>query len=389
VSRPFALLSVLVLLAVAVAPARQVHDALPPTLPTVEDARLIDVASSNRVINGVTTTPDGRMFVSHPQVEGPGAQVSEYRNGAFVPYPSLEYNLWKPDGDRTTTLMKVNSLRVGLEGDLWVVDAGGPSVGAKAVPGAAKIVRIDLKTNTIRRTYSPPAALMREYSYLNDIRFHGRFAYISECAALDPALLVLDTETGQFRRVLENHPLTIARFAMYSEGRKIVLPNPIPAWWGGTTHDKYVNVDQLEVSPDGAWLYFQAIGGPLARVRTSLLEDPAVSHDVLRDSVEKLNDTWTAAGTAIDDAGTIYMSQVNTRSVMTIAPGGQVATLISDPRLRWVDAMWIDKDGFLFMPAAQLDKTSANLNGAPAQIQYPVHIWKMPTGRKPAPNDHK
>ena len=83
------------------------------------------------------------------------------------------------------------------------------------------------------------------------------------------------------------------------------------------------------------------------------------------------------------------MSQVNTRSVMTIAPDGQVATLISGPRLRWVDAMWIDKDGFLFMPAAQLDKTSANLNGAPAQIEYPIHIWKMQIGRKPAPNDHR
>jgi sugar lactone lactonase YvrE len=370
-------------------PALQVHDQLPPTLPTVEDSRLIDVASSTRVINGVTTTPDGRMFVSHPQVEGPGAQVSEYRNGTFVPYPTPDYNLWKPDGDRTKSLMKVNSVRVGLEGDLWVVDAGATRVGGKAVPGAAKIVRIDVKTNTIKRTYSPPRAVMREYSYFNDIRFNGAFGYISDSAGLDPAIVVLNTATGEFRRVLENHPLMIARFRMYSEGRQLVLAEPIPAWWGGTTTDKMVNVDQIEVSPDGAWLYFQPIGGPLARVRTSLIESPTVSKDALYNSVEKLNDTWTAAGTAIDAAGTIYMSQVNTRSVMTIAPDGQVATLISDPRLRWVDAMWIDKDGFLFMPAAQLDKTSANLAGAPAQIEYPVHVWKMQIGRKPAPNDHR
>jgi sugar lactone lactonase YvrE len=369
--------------------AFQVHDQIPPALPTVEDPRLIDVMASARVINGVTTTPEGRMFVSHPQVEGPGAQVSEYRNGQFVPYPTLEYNLWKPDGDRTRTLMKVNSLRVGLDGDLWLVDAGGPRVGGKAVAGAAKIVRIDLRTNTIKRTYSPPAALMREYSYFNDIRINGRFAYVSDCAGLDPAIVVLNTETGEFRRVLENHPLTIGRFRMYSEGRLIVLPDPIPAWWGGQTTDKFVNIDQLEVSPDGAWLYFEPIGGPLARVKTSLIEDASVSRDVLYNSVEKLNDTWTAAGTAIDATGTIYMSQVNTRSVMTIAPDGTVARLVSDPRLRWVDAMWIDGSGFLFMPAAQLDKTSANLAGAPAQIQYPIHVWKMQIGRKPAPNDHK
>ena len=56
---------------------------------------------------------------------------------------------------------------------------------------------------------------------------------------------------------------------------------------------------------------------------------------------------------------------------------------------RYLALMWIDKDGFLYMPAAQLDKTSANLAGAPAQIQYPVHIWKMQIGRTPAPNDHR
>ena len=376
--RPLRLLLVLLLV-----------DQIPPTLPTSQDPRLIEVAASNRVINGVTTAPDGRMFVSHPQVEGPGAQVSEYKNGTFTPYPNLDYNLWKPDGDRTKTLMKVNSLRVGVDGDLWVVDAGGTRVGGKALPGAAKIVRIDLATNTIRRTYSPPAGLMREYSYFNDIRFNGKFAYISDCAGLNPAIMVLDTETGEFRRVLENHPLTIARFKMYSEGRQIILADPIPAWWGGMTTDKMVNIDQLEVSPDGAWLYFQPIGGPLARVRTRLLDDPSIGRDELYNSVEKLNDTWTAAGTAIDAAGTIYMSQVNTRSVMAIAPDGKVTTLISDPRLRWVDAMWIDKDGFLYMPAAQLDKTSANLAGAPAQIEYPVHVWKMQLGQKPAPNDHR
>jgi hypothetical protein len=45
-------------LAVLPAPERQVHDQIPPTLPTVEDPRLVEVASSTRVINGVTTTPD-------------------------------------------------------------------------------------------------------------------------------------------------------------------------------------------------------------------------------------------------------------------------------------------------------------------------------------------
>jgi sugar lactone lactonase YvrE len=367
------------------------QDQLPPALPTAEDPRLIEVASLSRIANGVTTSPDGRIFLSHPQVEGPGPQVSELRNGAIVPYPNLEISLWKPDEDRTKTFMKVNSLRVGPEGDLWVVDAGARGVGYEATPGAAKVVRINLATNTVRRVYPAPASAVRKYSYYNDMRFSpdGRRIYISDAAGLDPAIVVLDIETGAMRRVLENHPLTIARFKMYGDGRQLVLKYPIPAWWGGMTTDKMVNVDQLEVSPDGRWLYFHPIGGPLARIETRLVDDPTTPADVLHNSVEKLIDTWTAAGTAIDGAGNIYMSQVNTRSVMRIAPDMRVTRYAWDPRLAWVDAMWIDNQGFLYMPAAQLDKTSANFAGGPAQIRYPMKIWKMQTGQRPSPIDHR
>ncbi len=367
------------------------HDQLPPALPTREDPRLIEVASLQRIANGVTTASDGRVFLSHPQVEGPGAQVSELKDGQPVPYPNAEIQLWQPDADPTRTFMKVNALRVGPEGDLWVVDAGARAVGYKAVPGAAKIVRIDLRANQVRRVYQAPPSAVREYSYFNDLRFSpdGRRVYISDAAGLAPAIVVLDIETGQMRRVLENHPLTIARFKMYGDGRQLVLKDPIPAWWGGMTTDKMVNVDQLEVSPDGRWLYFHPIGGPLARVETRLIDDPTSPADRLFNNVEKLIETWTAAGTAIDSAGNIYMSQVNTRSVMRIAPDMTVTTLVSDPRLTWVDAMWIDRAGFLYMPAAQLDKTSANFAGGPAQIRYPMKIWKMPIQQPPPAIDHR
>jgi sugar lactone lactonase YvrE len=367
------------------------QDTLPPVLPTAEDARLIEVASLDRIANSVTTSVDGRVFLSHPQVEGPGAQVSELKDGKITPYPNADINIWKLDGDRTQTFMKVNSVRIGPDGDLWVVDAGCRAVGYEAVPGAAKIVRINIATNTIRRVYAAPANVVRKYSYFNDMRFSpdGRRVYITDAAGLDPAIVVLDIETGAMRRVLENHPLTIARNKMYGDGRQLVLRDPIPAWWGGMTTDKMVNVDQLEVSPDGRWLYFHPIGGPLARIETRLVDAPSTPADVLHNSVEKLINTWTAAGSAIDAAGNIYMSQVNTRSVMRIAPNMTVTRLAWDPRLAWIDAMWIDNQGFIYMPAAQLDKTSANFAGGPAQIRYPMKIWKMQINQKPSPIDHR
>jgi len=359
-------------------------------LAATHDSRLIEVGSFDRVINGVATAPDGRMFVSLPQVEGPGPQVAEVRDGRLIPYPNLEWSLWQEGADPRTTLLHVNSVRVGPEGDLWVVDAGAPRVGGKAVPGAAKIVRIDLSTNRIRRIYQADAAAVRPYSYFNDIRFNGSLAYISDAAAVDPAIVVLDLETGQMRRVLEGHPSTIATHGVLAEGgREIVLKDPIPDAKGQPTSRKLVNIDQLEVSPDGQWFYYQPIGGPLWRLPTRLLNNPAASRASVEAGVQKVADTWMAAGSAIDAAGNIYMSRVTDRSVWRIAPDGSTQPLISDARLTWVDAMWVSASGDLYMPAAQLDRTSANLAGGPAQIAYPVKLYKLPVRNKPAPNDHR
>lgn len=361
------------------------------SMPTAQDPRVVEVARSDRVVNAVTTTPDGgRLFVSMPQVEGPGAQVAELRSGKFVPYPNLEWSLWKEGADPRTTLLHVNTVRIGPDGDLWVVDAGGFRVGGKAVSGAAKIVSIDLKTNSIRRIYQAPASVIGEYSYFNDIRFNGRKAYISDAAATHPGVVVLDLDTGAMHRALDNHPSTVAAFAMIADGgRTIRLKDPIPDSNGKPTYSKYVNIDQIEVSPDGKWLYYQPIGGPLARVPTALIDDPAVPAAKVSAAVEKVVDTWMAAGSAIDAAGNIYLSEVTNRSVMRVSPDGKVSKLVSDPRLTWIDAMWVANDGNLYMPAAQLDRTSANLAGAPAQIEYPVKIYKMAIQAQPSAIDHK
>lgn len=388
--KPHAALMHALLAAVISLPALAPAQTQSETMPTAQDPRLVEVASSDRVINSVATTPDGRLFVSMPQVEGPGAQVAELREGKFVPYPNLEWSLWKDGADPKTTLLHVNTVRVGPDGDLWVVDAGGMRVGGKAVPGAAKIVRIDIKTNRIARIYQADPSVVREYSYFNDIRFNGTKAYISDAAAMHPAVVVMDLASGKMHRVLEDHPSTVAAHAMIADGgRVITLKDPIVDVHGKPTRSKYVNIDQLEVGPDGKWLYFQPIGGPLARVPTALLDDANAPKARVDAAVEKVVDTWMAAGSAIDAGGNIYMSKVTNRSVMRVAPDGKVTTLVSDPRLTWIDAMWVSDQGDLYMPAAQLDRTSANLAGAPAQIEYPAKIYKIAIQAKPAPNDHK
>ena len=64
-----------------------------------------------------------------------------------------------------------------------------------------------------------------------------------------------------------------------------------------------------------------------------------------------------------------------------------MATVVADPRLAWVDAMWIDRDGTLWMPSPQLDRTPP-MDGGKTETVPPFFIYTMTTGERPAANDH-
>ncbi|MEU1811542.1 L-dopachrome tautomerase-related protein [Micromonospora aurantiaca (nom. illeg.)] len=297
--------------------------------------------SADRVWNGVTTTSNGRIFVSFPSVEGPGVQVAEADgDGGFAPYPDAGWNQAREDHQPDGAFVCVNALRIGPDGRLWVIDGGAPGLGMPAVRGGARVIVIDPATDSVVRIYDLRPAL-RATSFVDDLRFNGRNAYLTDAGA--PGIIVLDLDSGQSRRTLDGCPSATARRPMRADGQRLRDQD------GG---DLRIHTDQLEVSPDGRYLYFQPASGPLARLETRWLDEPAVPADVLAEQVEPWLDTPTTGGTAIDAAGTIYLNDVEERRILTITPDRRVHTLLADPRLIWADAMWIDGSGYLWIPAA-------------------------------------
>lgn len=354
------------------------QDVLPTTLPTQEDARLQQVATSNHVWNGVTVSQDGRIFASLTQSEGAGPQLVEVgQNGKLTPFPDEAWNRWD-EKDPEHHFLHVNAARFGPEGYLWAMDAGnkGIGTGAQAVTGGAKLVKIDIKTKQVVASWVIKPPVLKATSYLDDVRFNGDFAYITDPGA--PGLVVLNLKTGQAHRVLDDHPLAIDHLPLYADGKKLYLPSG---------KEKRVGIDQLEVSPDGKWLWFQAIPGPLARIETRYLDDATLPAATVAKQAHKVVDTWTTGGTAIDAEGNIYASELNTRSIKRITPEGKISTVISDPRLVWVDAMWITK-GALWMPAAQINRTPATTGGKASTVEYPVKMYKLALPIAPADRDH-
>ncbi len=343
--------------------------------PHKQDPRLIPVFSSRRVWNGITTTRDGRAFASFPSADGPGIGCEElFTNGKHHAYPDAHWNSY-PGEPAKHAFVHVNALRIGPDGMLWIVDAGAPGIGEAAVKGGARLFQIDLATNAIRRIYDLARAVNR-LTYVDDVRFNGDVAYLTDAG--DPGLIILNLQSGNVRRVLEKDPSTVDFRDMYADERLIVGRDGKPL---------RAHADQLEVSPDGKYLYYQPASGPLARIETRWLDDVSLSDSDRASHVETWAETPTSGGTAIDAAGNLYLSDPKERRILRYTPRKQVSVLVADPRLIWSDAMWIDAEGFLWIPATQQNLTPGFDHGR-QEVHYPVWIYKMQIGAKPAPNDH-
>ncbi len=366
--------------AIALTTSAQVmaQDTLPVKLPTQQDSRLEQIATSPRVWNGITVSHDNRLFASLTQSEGAGLQLAEVVNNQLKAFPDAAWNQWDAN-DPEHHFYHVNALRIGPDGDLWVMDSGNKGIGTgdQAVAGGAKLVRINLASGKVVGSYVFKAPTLQPTSYLDDVRFNGDFAYITDPGAV--GLVVLNLKSGKSWRLLDNHPLSIDHQPIYADGKKLILRDG---------REKRVGLDQLEVSPDGKWLYYQAIPGPLARIETRYLNNSALTAAEVAKHAEKVRDTWSTGGTAIDADGNIYASDINTRSIKRIAPNGEVTTVVQDPRLVWIDAMWVSK-GALWMPSGQINRTPATTGGKPSTVEYPVKLYRLALPIAPSPRDHQ
>ncbi|MEQ4301685.1 L-dopachrome tautomerase-related protein [Plantactinospora sp. B6F1] len=345
--------------------------------PTIqEDPRLRPVAAADRVWTGVTTTGDGRVFVSFPSADGPGIQVGEVvSDGRVVPYPDAAWNEVRDVLDPEGTFVHVNGVRIGPDGNLWIVDSGSPGIGLPVVPGGPRLIVVEPDSGTVVRSYDLGPAL-RPNSYVDDVRFNGRMGYLTDAGA--PGLIVLDLATGGCRRVLDGHASTVAHRPLRADGAML-----------RDVHGRELRIhaDQLEVSPDGRYLYYQPASGPLHRIETRCLDDPEIPPEIVARQVEPWVDTPTTGGTAIDAAGVIYLSDVDRRRILAIGLDRRIETLVADPRLVWGDALWLDGTGQLWIPAAQLNRTPGLAGGA-SDVDYPVWIYRMPVNAVPPANDH-
>lgn len=339
----------------------------PIETPSVATATLQKVASFDHQVTGVAVSEDGRIFVNFPRwFEDVPVSVAELtRDGKLHPYPDAEWNRYRnaaplSPGDH---FVCVQAETADGHGHLWVVDPAAPATGF-IVPGGPKLVEIDLKTDKVMRTFLFDGRAAPQGSYLNDVRLSpdGKYAYMTDSGA-QGALVVLDTTTGQARRLLDGDGST-----QVDKSVKVVI--------GGqeihTADGRGVQfaADSISIDPKGEFLTWQPLTGKtLYRIATAVLNNATLSPDQVSAKVETVSLSEPNDGLWQDASGKLYLTAVQDGAIETQDPGATARKmLVRDPRLVWPDT-------FAEGPGATLYVTNSAIQNSP---RYNPHGW---TGR--------
>lgn len=336
---------------------------------------LIVAAESPEMIWNAVAVDRGRIFVAGPRwtgSKGPALALIDGQ-GKLQPYPDDKWNGWQPGTETSNVFVNVNAIHLDRKGSLWVVDTGSPNFGGDPLPGAAKLVKIDLATNRVARVFPLGPDIAKRGSYVDDVRFKGEIGYLTDAGR--PGIIVLNAATGDARRVLDDHPSTTA-----PPNRPIILDGAVLKAPDGSP--LRVHSDPLELSPDGAWLFFGPLTGPWSRIETRWLDSPSLTPAELAAKVEPWADIPPVGGTAMAPTGDFYFTDLAEDALKRRAPDGTVTTIIKDPRLHWVDAPFIDEAGAMWLPVPQMDRV-ALLNNGTSRTRWPIQLFRIDLGLKP------
>ncbi|AEG93238.1 L-dopachrome tautomerase-related protein [Ramlibacter tataouinensis] len=337
-------------------------------------ARLVEVARFEHQVTGVTAARDGRIFVNFPRwTEDAPVSVAELLpGGGLRAYPDERWNAWrnslKDQMSPAEHWVCVQSVVADHEGHLWVLDPAAPAQ-ERVVSGGPKLVKIDTTSDRAVQTIAFDESVAPQGSYLNDVRFSldRRHAFITDSGA-QGALVVVDLRAGTARRVLDGHPSTQTEKDVQIKADGQVLRRP-------DGRGVEFSADGIALSPDGEWLYWQAIKGrTLYRVPTRVLVDGAQAPDAVAAQVQRVGENGPADGLLIDPQGRMYISAVEEHAIK-VREGDQVRVLVRDPQLVWPDTFAMGPQGEVYVTDSHIPDMQWFKPGQP--IAVPTALYRI------------
>lgn len=331
----------------------------------VSNGRLEVVAELAQAPGNIAVTPDGRLIISQHALFRPQVAVIEVlADGSVRPFPNQAWAS-KPN-EAGVGFDGVLGIRSDRDGVIWMLDTG---------RRGSRLVAWDTRNDELHKIIDLSGPARAKGSFFNDIALDPvrKKIYISDASAKNPAIVVVDTESGTARRVLERHAS--------------VMAEPIPVVIGDKTLSvdrdgkpvARTGVDGITIDPESAWVYYGASQSlDLWRVRAADLVDEALTDAALAARIERYGDRPVCDGITIDGAGHVYITDIGNHAVGVVDPSGEYRILHRDEqRLVWPDGMSFGPDGYVYVVANQLH-LSAPFNRGEDLSTKPYYVLRFP-----------
>jgi sugar lactone lactonase YvrE len=339
------------------------------TPPLIDASAVEVVATLDEAPGNIAVAADGRVFITlHPEAKPEVNRVVELVGSKMEPFPSAEA--------QRTLYIAPQGIRIDRQGRLWTIDHGDNGF------SPARLVAIDIVTRQIvhDHTFSRDVAPM--LSYLQDLNISpdGNTVYIADVAFFrqTPGLVIYDVATQRARRVLDGHP------AVEPEGYWVRTRDGIMSRIFGLVVLK-PGLDSMALSIDGATLFIGPMsGGTMYKVGTADLLNASLSAEDLAKRVTPFADKVLSDGASIDEAGNIYLTDVEHSGVARLSPEGKLETLIEDPRIRWADGVSFGPDGWMYLADSAIPWIALK-SRAEVKAAAPYYVFRFkPGGTAPA-----
>ncbi|KAG7048124.1 major royal jelly protein [Colletotrichum scovillei] len=336
---------------------------------------------------GVAVSSTGRRFSNYPGGLDPN-NTNDGTNGKYTvaelfdnniekPYPSAEFN--NPPGGAinfTTTpptganyknyLIGVQSVVIDSADRLWILDTGRvltpQGVLVPASVGGAKLVGVNLTTNSIIKTIVFPNTVAYPDTYLNDVRFDldpsltssgEGVAYITDSSSEGrTGLIVVDLGSGESWRHLDGSPYVQGdrQFLAFVWGRELYANQA-----GNRAGHLTFGADGIALGKDGKTLYFGGVGNRyLYSIPTERLRDNGPTSEIrAQAAVVTESQRGLSDGFETDTNGFIYHGNFEQNAINFFNPeNGTDQVFLRDSRINWADTISpLTKVGFKFSVA--------------------------------------
>lgn len=311
--------------------------------PTMNSDALEVVANLEYPPGNISVSNEGRVFFTfHPEAKPP-VNIAELIDGKAIPL----------DIPPEIKLSSVLSLRVDRQNRLWLLDF------AEHGMATPQIAAIDLNTMKLAHHFEFPSDIAGMGSHLNDfqVSHDGNFIYIADASILkkNPALIVYDVENKVARRLLEGHDSVKPDYFVPVVDKEKMLIFGVFAIRPG--------VDSIALDRQEKWLYFAPVTDTyLHRLALKDLHNTELKPEQLAERVERFAKKSMSDGITTDDAGNIYISDLEHRAINRISAKGKFETLLKDEKLRWPDGFSFGPDGWLYVANSALNVVIAKPN---------------------------